>query len=91
MKTYRRTTLFSLYPVVDFSFSAQGTIYTLLNRKAGQRRDKYTFTLLKKGTRSKVKRYFTFEDLHRTFVFLRDNPRTSIQPKTSICFTYNCM
>jgi len=91
MKTYRKTTLFSLVPIVDFSFTAEGTVYSLMERKASHRSDKYTFTLKKKGTRTTLKRYFTFNELRTTFVFLRDNPRTSLQPRTSICLTYTCV
>jgi hypothetical protein len=91
MKTYRKTTLFSLVPIVDFSFTSEGTVYTLLERKVSQRSDKYTFLMKRKGTRLTVKRYFTFNELHTTFVYLRDNPRTSLQPKTSVCLTYICI
>ena len=88
MKTYRRTCLYTLVPVVDFSFTSEGIVYTLKERTASRRRDRVTFTLQKKGERKVIKRHFTFKQLCTTFVFLRDNPRTCPQPKSTICLTY---
>lgn len=88
MITYRRTSLFSLYPIVDFSFSAYGSIYTLKQRIVSRRSDKVTLVIQKKGTRNSIKRHFKYKELYTTFVFLQDNPRTSLQPKSSICLTY---
>lgn len=91
MKIYRRTSLFSLYPIVDFSFSADGQVYTLKQRIVSRRANKITFILQKKGTREKINRHFTFLQLGSIFVYLRDDRRTSPQPKTSVCLTYNCL
>lgn len=90
MKIIRRTSLFSLYPGVEFSFIQRGIIYTLTYREVSQRTDRYTFILRKKGTRHELKRHFTFDQLRTTFVYLRDDPAKSVQPPKTVCLTVNC-
>jgi hypothetical protein len=89
MKIIRRTSLFALYPVVDFSFTREGIIYTLVRREVSQRTDRYTLVLRKKGTRHELKRHFTFNQLRTTFVCLRDDPAKSLQPSKTVCLTVN--
>jgi len=91
MKIIRRTSLFALYPVVEFSFTPEGKIYTLIRREVSQRTDRYTFVLKKKGFRHEMNRHFTFDEIRTTFVFLRDNPAKSLQPVKTVCLTVNCL
>jgi len=90
MTQYRYTSLFSLYPVVEFSFTQRGMVYTLIKREVNHRTGRYTYTIRKKGTRKPVKRYFTFNELCETFVILRQDVKNCPQPKSNICLTYTC-
>jgi hypothetical protein len=87
MKIIRRTTLFSLYPIVEFSFTQHGTTYILLRREVSKKSDRYTLVIKKKGSRQELKRHFSFDALRSTFVYLKDDPDKSNQPRRTVCFT----
>lgn len=87
---YRRTILFYLYPQVEFSFTKTGNVYKLVKRETGKGKNKYILTLRKNGTRKEIRRRFSFEDLRKTYVFLRDDMKSSVQPPASVSLTYLC-
>ncbi len=89
--TYRRTRLFYLYPQVEFSFTRKGIVYKLIKREEGKGKNKYILTLRKKGKPREIRRYFSFDELTEKFVFLQDDLKTSMQPRSSVCFTYSCL
>lgn len=91
MKTIRRTSLYLLQPVVEFSFKPDGAVYTLKGKRQSKRGDRFTLTIRKKGERSDIQRHYTSEQIMRTFVCLRDNPQTSNQPKYTQSLIINCM
>jgi hypothetical protein len=87
---YRRTILFYLYPQVEFSFTKTGNVYKLIKREKGKGKNKYILTLRKKGSRKEIRRLFSFENLRETYVFLRDDMKSSLQPRASVSLTYLC-
>jgi hypothetical protein len=91
MKTFRRIALIHLYPIIDFSFTANGQVYRLQKRFSSKRSDRYTLELKNKESKTIQKRHFTFQELRNTFVFLRDDVKTSKQPKNNIVITVNCL
>lgn len=91
MQIYRRVSLAHLYPVVEFSFSSNGTVYKLIRRSASKRADRYTLEIINTVTKRKSKRHFTFDGLLKSFVYLRDDAKNSKQPKRNICITVNCL
>jgi hypothetical protein len=91
MKQYRTTSLFALFPVVEFSFKKDSQVYILKQRRVSFRADRFTLTLQLKGTRNICHRHFTFDEMRSTNVYLKDNPSKSLQPKNSIRLIYNCL
>ena len=91
MKIYRRTLLYFLQPVVEFSFKPESTVYILKEKYQSKRGGHFTLIIRKKGERHDIKRHFTCERMMKTFVTLRDNPQNSRQPKETESLIINCL